>query len=186
MIYKKFRIVTVLFLFLFLLLLTHNNVNDIKKEIYDHSLLVKIPTNTMRVLLNPTQINCIVKNTYYEARGEPIEGKAAVIRVVLNRVMHSEFANTPCEVIKEFHYRNGVKVCQFSWFCDSTIPAMSKQSAVYKDIEKLVIDILAKNMYNDVVSEDTVFFHAVYVNPRWAYKRIKQIGNHIFYSDQTK
>lgn len=167
------------------LLFSVNNVVDVKKEIQHHSELIKIPTSTMRILLNQNQIYCLVKNTYYEARGEPVDGKAAVVRVVINRVLHEDFSNTPCKVIEEYHYRKNddktVKVCQFSWKCESDLPPLSKNSQTYKEIEKLVLDILIKNMYHDVVTPSTLFFHAVYVRPNWAYKKLKQIGNHIFY-----
>jgi hypothetical protein len=67
---------------------------------------------------------------------------------------------------------------------EKNITSVSITSKVYKDIEKLVINILVNNAYYDVVSEDTLFFHSIHVNPKWVYNRLKKIGNHIFYEDQ--
>jgi hypothetical protein len=44
------------------------------------------------------QLKCLADNIYYEARGEDITGKAAVARVVMNRVNYG-FASTPCNVV---------------------------------------------------------------------------------------
>ena len=35
-----------------------------------------------------SELLCLAKNIYYEARGEPLQGKIAVAQVTLNRVTH--------------------------------------------------------------------------------------------------
>jgi spore germination cell wall hydrolase CwlJ-like protein len=193
MIEKPFKWVFLFLIFISGMFIATNDHVGVKNETFFHSKLISIPTQTMRNLTNPSQIHCLVLNTYHEARGEPIEGQAAVIRVVINRVLHKEFKNTPCGVIKDFNYVTRydsnnqpilTKVCQFSWYCEKNITSVSITSKVYKDIEKLVINILVNNAYYDVVSEDTLFFHSIHVNPKWVYNRLKKIGNHIFYEDQ--
>lgn len=190
MIKISLRWIAIFFLFIGGIFVVTNNHNGVKNEIFFHSKLINIPTQTLRNLINPSQIHCLVLNTYYEARGEPIEGQAAVIRVVLNRVLHKDFKDTPCGVIKDFNYVTKydsdnqpitVKVCQFSWYCEKNITNISKSSKIYKDIESLVNDILVNNAYYNVISEDTLFFHSIHVNPKWVYNRLKRIGNHIFY-----
>ncbi len=74
------------------------------------------------------QLKCLAENIFYEARGESITGKAAVARVVMNRVNHG-FASTPCNVIyqvttvtkinEETLDEYKVRLCQFSWVCEN-------------------------------------------------------------------
>lgn len=44
---------------------------------------------------------CMAKTIYWEARGEPYDGKLGVAGVVLNRVAHEDFPNTICEVVRQ-------------------------------------------------------------------------------------
>jgi spore germination cell wall hydrolase CwlJ-like protein len=44
------------------------------------------------------QLQCLADNIYFEAGGESTEGKAAVARVVLNRISHG-YGSTPCQVV---------------------------------------------------------------------------------------
>jgi N-acetylmuramoyl-L-alanine amidase len=56
----------------------------------------------------------LAKIAMAEAEGESTEGKALVICVVLNRMLHSDFPNTIEEVIMEKSVNNGRTVYQFS------------------------------------------------------------------------
>ena len=47
------------------------------------------------------EILCLTVAIYYEARGEPIEGQAAVAQVILNRVQHPDFPDDACAVVFE-------------------------------------------------------------------------------------
>ena len=53
------------------------------------------------------QHKCLALNIYHEARSESMEGQIAVAQVTLNRVAHSEWPSTICEVVSEPK--------QFSW-----------------------------------------------------------------------
>ena len=55
--------------------------------------LKKMPAYAMDI----RQIKFMAANIFYEARGESEQGKAAVARVVMNRVKHG-FCSSPCEV----------------------------------------------------------------------------------------
>ncbi|MEM9280145.1 MAG: cell wall hydrolase, partial [Pseudomonadota bacterium] len=62
------------------------------------------------------QQRCLAQGIYFEARGEPVEGQAAVSQVILNRVRNPHYPNTICGVVyqnKHWHNR-----CQFSFACD--------------------------------------------------------------------
>lgn len=140
------------------------------------------------------QLKCLATNIYYEAGGESEHGKAAVARVVMNRVAHG-FANTPCSVIyqsniitrmsEDLDTTKTIKVCQFSWVCENK-GSPNKNSLSYKQSERIAYQVLANNAYRNVVSSSTLFFHNLSVAPAWSYARAKQIGNHIFYEKSRK
>jgi len=133
-----------------------------------------------------TQLKCIATGIFYEARHEHIDGQAAVARVILNRVNHG-FAPTPCKVVYQVNYfhkgedRPKVKVCQFSWVCDN-ISKPNEKDPKFKKAMQVAYDVLVLDKYKTVVTKNTLFFHATHVDPEWRYKKIKKIGNHIFYA----
>ena len=47
------------------------------------------------------EIYCLAANSYFEARGEPFDGKIAVAQVVINRVKSDKYPNSICNVIIE-------------------------------------------------------------------------------------
>jgi spore germination cell wall hydrolase CwlJ-like protein len=143
-------------------------------------------------LVDQKQLACLAKNIFYEAGNEPLMGQAAVARVVMNRISHG-FGKNPCAVIYQAHTINKlvddeiqkVKLCQFSWVCENKVEP-NKNSARYKQAEKVAYDVLAYDEYQDVVPKTTLFFHNLHVDPLWPYKQVAKIGNHIFYSKQKK
>jgi spore germination cell wall hydrolase CwlJ-like protein len=141
------------------------------------------------------QLQCLAENIYHEARGESVEGKAAVARVVMNRVRHG-FAPTPCKVIytsntvekvldEETGFSEFVKVCQFSWVCEDP-KTPSKSDPLYRQALYIAHEVLAVDAYADVVPKSALFFHNTTVSPSWPYTKLVQIGNHIFYSRTKK
>jgi spore germination cell wall hydrolase CwlJ-like protein len=97
--------------------------------------------------LSDRDVECMARNIFYEASGEPTEGKIAVGVVTLNRTQDGRFGKTVCDVVKArtvvvkhkeikrtevvrtgFFGRpemvekrevvaTAVPVCQFSWTC---------------------------------------------------------------------
>jgi spore germination cell wall hydrolase CwlJ-like protein len=127
------------------------------------------------------EINCLAKNMYFEARGEPKKGQLAVGFVTLNRVKNSRFPNTICKVVYQ-KGRNKKKrlVAQFSWTLDkySNIPPKTKLwNVVYHRARTMVI-----HKSHDFTGGAT-FFHATYILPYWAkhLKYLMRINNHKFY-----
>jgi spore germination cell wall hydrolase CwlJ-like protein len=143
-------------------------------------------------LVDQKQLACLAKNIFYEAGSESILGQAAVARVVMNRISHG-FGKNPCAVVYQSYMVDKliddeiqkVKLCQFSWVCEDKVEP-NKNSARYKQAEKVAYDVLAYDEYQDVVPETTLFFHNLQVDPLWPYKQVAKIGNHIFYSKQKK
>lgn len=138
------------------------------------------------------QLICLAENIYYEAGNETITGKAAVARVVMNRVSHG-FASTPCSVIHQMtmitkinedtldSYR--VRMCQFSWVCEGKKKPNTNDPKYVQALD-VAYQVLAYDAYKDVLPRTALFFHNLTVDPFWPYKQVARIGNHIFYSKQ--
>jgi spore germination cell wall hydrolase CwlJ-like protein len=140
--------------------------------------------------VDPKQLVCLANAIYYEAGRESLTGQAAVARVVINRVNHG-FASNPCKVVYQTNIRTKIdeytqeerliKVCQFSWVCEDK-PKPSDNNPTYRQAKQVAYNVLAFDAYKEVVPKTTLFFHNLTVDPLWPYHKVKQIGNHIFYS----
>lgn len=117
-------------------------------------------------------IQCMAKNIYHEARGEPIKGQYAVAFVTMNRVYSERYPNTICKVVYQPY--------QFSW-ANKGEPRIKDKKSWERSVK------IAEEVIYGLKSEDVTygakFFHMDYMRPRWSYKKTKtiQIGNHIFY-----
>jgi hypothetical protein len=125
------------------------------------------------VEVNDEQFQCLASAVYFESRGEPLAGQLAVAEVILNRVKSGRFRDTICDVVKQ--------PSQFSFVRRGVIPTPARQSSAWE--RAVAIAHIALNDLHDVTGEDSLFFHATYVNPGWGRqsRRIARIGNHIFY-----
>ena len=117
-------------------------------------------------------VECLARNIYHEARGEPLEGQIAVAQVTLNRVKSSRFHNTVCAVV--YAHR------QFSWTLDKTKRVRDKQA--WKRSVAIARAVLTQSV--DLPHFPALYFHTHQVRPRWAKTKrvIAVINNHIFYS----
>ena len=134
---------------------------------------------------NKPEMWCLAQNIYYESRSSNRADRMAVADVVINRVQHTHYPNTICEVVKQGkQHASGAMVrnmCQFSWYCDG-------KSDWPKDTDAWVeAQMIAFNMivHNDArgITEGATHYHADYVNPRWSrdLQLVGRIGVHIFY-----
>ena len=117
------------------------------------------------------EFDCLASAVYYESRGEPLDGQLAVAEVILNRVRSGRFRSTVCDVVKQ--------PSQFSFVRRGVIPSAPRESSSWQ--RAAAIAHIAMNDLADATGDDSLFFHATYVNPRWGRPRIARIGNHIFY-----
>jgi spore germination cell wall hydrolase CwlJ-like protein len=142
----------------------------------------KLPAYAMDI----KQIKCMATNIFFEARGESEIGKAAVARVVVNRVKHG-FASNPCAVVyqKRTNKNTNVTVCQFSWVCEGKKNPNIKDP-MYKESEQIAYEVMALNEHKNVIPSSTLFFHNTSISPDINYKRKIQIGNHIFYEHKKR
>lgn len=122
---------------------------------------------------------CLAAGIYFEARGEPVKGQAAVAQVILNRVRNPAYPGSICGVVYQNEkWRNR---CQFSFACDG-IRDRVKSPAHFKTAQEVAMAVTAGKIWLSEVGSST-HYHATYVRPRWAraMKRMNKIGQHIFY-----
>lgn len=146
----------------------------------------------VKPVVDQKQLQCLADNIYFEANGEPIEGKAAVARVVLNRINHG-FAPTPCKVVyqttkvqqtNEDDETFWVKLCQFSWVCEGK-KNPNRNSKSYQTSLQVAHDVLAYDAYKDVIPRTVLFFHNTSFTNNYPHKVVARIGNHIFYEKKA-
>lgn len=118
------------------------------------------------------ELDCLAKNIYHEARGEPLKGQIAVAQVTINRVRSGKFQDTVCGTV--FAYK------QFSWTLD--------KSKKIKDMKawKISVDVakIALNKSIKLPEFKAMYFHTKQTNPYWKHNKrvLARIGNHIFYA----
>lgn len=137
-----------------------------------------------------TQLECIAKNVYHEARSESELGMRAVVWVVLNRVQSSSYPTTACDVVYQANRDKKGNIiknqCQFSWYCDG-----KKDEILNFEKWAVALTISADVMRNYSNYPDptsgAIMYHANYVKPNWVsdYKRVVAIDSHIFYTNKT-
>ena len=126
-------------------------------------------------------LNCLTKNIYHEARGEPIDGQYAVAEVTMNRVASKHYPNTVCDVVFQANFDVIRKrdVSAFSWTeLDLNAPVNRKLWNRAWRIAEEVYDDRAQHRV-----EGALFYHSKTIRPRWSRRkrRIAKIGRHIFY-----
>lgn len=132
------------------------------------------------------QHQCMSLNLYHEARSDSKLGQRAVGWVTLNRVYHSSYPNTICDVVYQAHLDsrgNPIRnQCQFSWYCDGRSDT-PRDLVMWETVQQTAHEIM--NEYGQVedFTEGAIMYHASYVNPYWSnsYDRTVRIDTHIFY-----
>ena len=126
------------------------------------------------------QMRCLAEAIYFESRGEPEPGQAAVAQVVLNRVRSGIYPATVCGVV--YQDRNRPFACQFSFACEGRSLRIEEPGA-WAVATRIAQEVVSGANYNPRV-ELAVNYHANYVSPFWAgyLRRVDRIGAHIFYA----
>ena len=162
---------------------------------------------------NTSELFCLAKNIYFEARAESVQGKMAVANVTKNRVESKNHPDTYCGVVKEGPVRESWKTrkikdlpkservyypvkhrCDFSWYCDGekdTIwvqytngtPIESNKTA-WHDSVNIALLTLSGQMPDNTIGADHYFNHNI-IYPGWALSMEKTvvIGNHSFFKE---
>jgi hypothetical protein len=126
------------------------------------------------------QMRCLAEAIYFESRGEPEHGQAAVAQVVLNRVRSGIYPTTICGVV--YQDRNRPFACQFSFACEGKSLRIGEPGP-WSVATRIAQEVVSGTNYNPLVGE-AVNYHANYVAPFWAgyLRKVDRIGNHIFYA----
>jgi len=129
------------------------------------------------------EIKCLALNIYFEARGEPAEGKIAVGNVVMNRVKDPRYPARVCDVIRQGGERIRNR-CQFSWWCDGRSDK-PKDTQAWEESKAIARRIFWG--YSPDITRGALWYHARYVRPSWRKLLVRGpvIGQHIFYYDRA-
>ncbi len=120
---------------------------------------------------------CLTSAIYYEARGEPYEGQAAVAAVVLNRMAHPAYPKSVCDVVLQGAER--ATGCQFTFTCDGSLKH-PPDTAGWDAARTVAAAALAQGTPR---TTDSTHYHTTAVSPAWASRLTptQQIGRHAFY-----
>ena len=122
---------------------------------------------------------CLTKAVYFEARGESIEGQIAVAQVVMNRHRAAGAGATICQIVYMGADRG--EKCQFSFACRGhTLPPAT--SHLWLQAAWIAEDVAAGRAYLREL-EQAQHYHTVAVKPVWrlSLRPVRRIGQHIFY-----
>lgn len=127
------------------------------------------------------ELTCLALNVYYEARGEPVEGKFAVAEVTMNRVVSRRFPETVCEVVyeKKWDWLRKRYVGAFSWTEFDVIPhPEGEQWHLAREVAEAVYFGRQPPQL-----KGALHYHATYIRPSWSRgrQRVARIGGHVFY-----
>lgn len=117
------------------------------------------------------ELECLAGATYFESKGEPLEGQLAVAEVILNRATSGRFPGSVCGVV---HQRG-----QFSFVRGGKMPAINRTGRAWR--EAVAVAQIAQDELWESSASDALFFHARRVSPGWRLKRVGTVGNHVFY-----
>ena len=122
--------------------------------------------------LSNKQIECLIKNAYFESRNQGVKGMQAVTWVVLNRTKHPSYPSTPCAVI--------YAPFQFEWTRNGKTPKIKEKDA-YTQAERVVEGVLSGKLKDN--TNASTHFHSTRVKPVWANRLsyTTTIGSHCFY-----
>lgn len=144
--------------------------------------------------VDTVQLDCMARNIFFEARGEPIKGKITVGYVVLERTKSPHFPSTVCGVVNQANTDADGKIiryqCSFSWVCDGinhsedfSDPTLTKE---WEQSYAIAQQVMTGKVKPPIDMRDVTNYHANYVKPYWAkdhkdFKLVATIGSHLFY-----
>ena len=126
-------------------------------------------------------LDCLARNVYFEARGEPVAGMVAVAEVTMNRKASRLYPGTVCDVVyqKNWDPLRGRFVGAFSWTEFNSLPAPEGEAW------ERALEVADAVYYRRVAPtlQGALHFHASHINPGWAKEKklVARIGRHLFY-----
>lgn len=136
--------------------------------------IITVAISTSAFAKLPQDVDCLAKNIYYEARGEPERGQIAVALVTINRVESTKYADTICGVV----YQKG----QFSW---TASPTKRVSASAWRDAVEIAQRALSGAYDNLMPDFEALYFHSAKLRGIGCYHKkrrpqIVKIGNHVF------
>lgn len=126
-------------------------------------------------------LECLAKNVYYEARGEPRAGQYAVAEVTMNRKASKRYPATVCAVVHEKRWDAIRKryVGAFSWTEFYAVPEPVGEA--WELAQRVAEDVYHGRAPTQL--DGATYYHATYIRPSWArtQERVARIGRHVFY-----
>lgn len=141
---------------------------------------INIKMSAVTAEVRNKQLECLARNIYYEAGGEPFEGKVAVAQVTINRAESGVFPSDICRVVYQKNVVYDKVLCQFSWYCEGPSRVPPKHAAAFKESEIVARQVLLEGFRLPSLNE-AMYFHAKHINPQWKREKVAVIGGHIFY-----
>ena len=163
--------------------------------------------------VNETELKCMAENIYFEGRAEPMMGKVAIGKVVMNRIDSDRHPNDICGVVHEGPHRESWKTrgkdvpeedrkffpirnkCDFSWYCDGKkdivwvsymdgTPIHSNATA-WRDSINVALFVMTGEL-RDVTNGADHYYNYNISNPYWvgAMDETAVIGNHRFMKEK--
>ena len=163
--------------------------------------------------VNETELKCMAENIYFEGRAEPMMGKVAIGKVVMNRIDSDRHPNDICGVVHEGPHRESWKTrgkdvpeqdrkffpirnkCDFSWYCDGKkdivwvsymdgTPIDSNATA-WRDSINVALFVMTGEL-RDVTNGADHYYNYNISNPYWvgAMDETAVIGNHSFMKEK--
>ena len=142
---------------------------------------IRTQASPVTAQMRQRQLDCLARNIYFEAGGEPFEGKVAVAQVTINRTESGQFPSDICQVVYQKNIVYEKVLCQFSWYCQQASVKKPMNGPIYTESMEVAKKVLLENFRLPAL-KDALYFHADYVNPKWNKKPVAKIGRHIFYN----
>jgi len=170
-------------------------VVKVKVEIQNPVTIPPKPQDLVTALSTDTlesDVFCLARNIYHEARSQGTAGRIAVAMVTLNRVADLRFPDSICGVVTQGPHRPSWRDkerqiplknrCHFSWYCDGARDDI-KDHVRYLEIEQLSRSIILNFDKIRDITDGATHYHAYYVTPEWAATKTKTtvIEDHHFY-----
>lgn len=123
--------------------------------------------------VSASELRCLAMNVYWESRGQPLAGQAAVAHVTLNRVNAPGFPASICGVVHQS--------CQFGWTCDGKKDLPTEPTAWAESV-----DMAKRALAGEPdPTGGALYFHQLSERPQWARGRYGHrvvIGQHVFFN----
>ena len=163
--------------------------------------------------VNETELKCMAENIYFEGRAEPMVGKVAIGKVVMNRIKSDRHPNDICGVVHEGPHRESWKTrgkdvkdeerkfypirnkCDFSWYCDGKKDIVwvsymdgtpiDANATAWRDSVNVALFVMTGEL-RDVTNGADHYYNYNISNPYWAPLMIETavIGNHRFMKEK--